>query len=113
VTNVSGRPAVAEIRVVVPREEGGRLPTCPTDRGPEPLTCGMPWPRGAVPADAHFELYDDHGQAVPLQSRVLDRWPDGSVRWVLFDWQADSPAYRVRVSSGVQPASPARAVRAR
>jgi hypothetical protein len=112
VTNVPNRAAATEIRVVVPREDGGRLETGPTDRGPEPLTCGMPWPRGAVSADAYFELYDDHGQAVPLQSRVLDCWPDGSVRWALLDWQADVPAYRVCVSSGVQPASPARAVRA-
>jgi hypothetical protein len=40
---------------------------------------------------------------LPLQTRVLDRWPDGSVRWVLLDWQADVNApttYQIRVGDG-------------
>jgi hypothetical protein len=33
-------------------------------------------------------MRDGRGQAPVLQRRVLDRWPDGSVRWLLLDWQA-------------------------
>jgi hypothetical protein len=33
-------------------------------------------------------MVDSLGQAAVLQTRVLDHWPDGSVRWLLLDWQA-------------------------
>jgi hypothetical protein len=32
-------------------------------------------------------MSDSRGQAAVLQTRVLDRWPDGSVRWLLLDWR--------------------------
>jgi hypothetical protein len=32
--------------------------------------------------------------AVPLQARVLDRWSDGSARWILCDFAASAPAGR-------------------
>jgi hypothetical protein len=87
----------------------------PAGRGPEPFTCGVPWPRGAAPAGASLELVDERGQGVPLQSRVLDRWPDGSVRWALLDWQADagaSGAFRVGVAAGPARSGPGPGVRA-
>jgi hypothetical protein len=54
----------------------------------EPVTCGVPWPRGALADASRLTLADGEGKPVPLQTRVLDRWPDGSVRWLLLDWQA-------------------------
>src|SRR5205823_2561646 len=47
-------------------------------------------------------------------TRTLDRWPDGSCRWVLLDWLSDvdgAARYRARVSprSREQPASQLRA----
>ena len=45
---------------------------------------------------------------MPLQSRVLDRWPDGSVRWILLDWQRDDSAsaqYHVRATASPETAS--------
>jgi hypothetical protein len=52
-------------------------------------------------------LLDGEGQPVPLQARALDRWPDGSVRWVLLDWQATVPA---KATYGLEiAASPRRA----
>jgi hypothetical protein len=89
--------------------------TAPPGRGREPITCGVPWPQGTLPAGAHVELSDGRGQSLPLQTRVLDRWPDGSVRWSLLDWQADvsnSAMYRVRVLSGPEPVLAAPTVRA-
>jgi hypothetical protein len=81
----------------------------------EPVACGIPWPRGAVPAGAHLELFNDQGQPVQLQTHVLDRWPDGSVRWALLDWTTGpgaSGAYLGRVVSGAEPASPHQGVQA-
>jgi hypothetical protein len=88
--------------------------TAPGGRGREPLTCGAPWPRGAVPEGARLRLQDDRGQPVSLQARVLDRWPDGSARWVLLDWQADlaaSTVYQARVALEAEAPAPGPAVR--
>jgi len=64
-------------------------PTGPSERRLEPVTCGIPWPRGILVDAGRLHLADARGQAVPLQVRVLDRWPDGSARWTLLDWQAN------------------------
>ncbi|MGB6848246.1 MAG: hypothetical protein WBG05_08595 [Thermoanaerobaculia bacterium] len=56
----------------------------------EPVACGVPWPRGTLPAGSGLALRDARGQRVPLQTRFLDYWPDGSVRWTLLDWLADA-----------------------
>ncbi len=45
-------------------------------------------PRGASHATGTWGLLSEGGIAVPLQTRVLDRWADGSIRWVLLDFQA-------------------------
>lgn len=70
------------------------------DRKDEPVTCGVPWPSGALGDAACLVMRDDRGRIVNLQARALDRWPDGSVRWALLDWLADSErevSYRVDV----------------
>jgi hypothetical protein len=54
----------------------------------EPVTSGIPWPRGALMDASHLVMRDEQGGPVPLQARCLDQWPDRSVRWVLLDWQA-------------------------
>ncbi len=61
--------------------------------GPRPVTGGVPLPAGAAPATAEFALSTASGQPLPLQSRVLARWQDGSARWVLLDFMADLPAF--------------------
>jgi hypothetical protein len=66
----------------------------------EPVTCGLPWPRGSLQDPGQLVMRDAAGTRVPLQARVLDRWPDGSVRWALLDWLADADgptAYHVEV----------------
>lgn len=56
----------------------------PRRRG-EPVTVGLPWPRGAIKDDRCFRLLNSES---PLQTKVLDRWGDGSIRWCLFDFFA-------------------------
>jgi PcRGLX-like N-terminal RIFT barrel domain/Beta-L-arabinofuranosidase, GH127 catalytic domain len=57
-----------------------------------PATTGVPLPRGAVRDAAGLGVSDAHGEAVASQTTVLERWPDGSVRWVLVDALADVAA---------------------
>ena len=76
-------------------------------RTAEPVTCGVPWPRGVVGPDARLALVDGAGRAQLVQSRVLDRWPDGSVRWALLDWQVsvdDGATCLAGVAAGADPA---------
>ncbi|MEO8605656.1 MAG: beta-L-arabinofuranosidase domain-containing protein [bacterium] len=54
-----------------------------------PLTVSVPLPRGAL-RDAHAaHVADDHGGALPTQTRELATWPDGSIRWLLVDTQVE------------------------
>ena len=57
-----------------------------------PLTRGVPLPQGTVTGVENLSLQDAQGQDVPVQLRVLGRWPDGSAKWVLVDFQADVEA---------------------
>lgn len=53
-----------------------------------PVTGGVPIARGLAPEGSVFFL-TAQGKRVPLQSMVLNRWQDGSARWVLLDFLAD------------------------
>jgi hypothetical protein len=73
----------------------------PKVRHREPVTCGVPWPRGMLRDPSYLVLRDDKGESVPLQTRIMDRWSDGSVRWLLLDWQATvrgNTTYRLQIS---------------
>jgi hypothetical protein len=75
-------------------------------RGREPFTCGVPWPKGAAPADAGFELLNAHGQPEAVQAHALNQWSDGSARWLLVDWQAEAgegTEFRLRLSQAEEP----------
>src|ERR1700722_9642419 len=80
----------------------------PDRREREPVTCGLPCPPQWLSDPSRLLLRDANGNPVPLQTRVLDRWPDGSVRWLLLDWQATvhrSAVYRLnRADKKVAPA---------
>jgi hypothetical protein len=61
-------------------------------RRPEPVTFGLPFPQGTLPTPDRLLLRGSDGKPLPLQTRLLDRWPDGSARWVLLDFDAaDDP----------------------
>jgi len=61
-----------------------------------PLTGGVPIAEGAAPQGTGFALRNHRGQLAPLQTSVLSRWPDGSARWVLLDFQA-APGSKVKL----------------
>jgi len=56
-----------------------------------PVTGGVPLAEGAAPEGVDFALHDENDNPVPLQTSVLARWKDRSVRWVLLDFQAEPP----------------------
>ncbi len=69
-----------------------------------PVTSGVPFPKGALGSHRHLRLLDPRGQEVPLQTETLANWPDGSVKWVLLDFQAQSSeagAYSLEYGSAV------------
>ncbi len=45
------------------------------------VSWGVPWPQGAVPREATFNLTDAAGKALPVQTWPLAYWPDGSLKW--------------------------------
>ena len=50
----------------------------------EPVTFGVPLPRGLV-TDSRWSLVANGGERSSVQARALQRWPDGSVKWLLVD----------------------------
>jgi hypothetical protein len=52
----------------------------------QPITVGMPWPRGVLTGGRSVFLIDPSGQRLPLQTTPLAHWPDGSVKWLLLDF---------------------------
>src|SRR5689334_837257 len=53
---------------------------------PQPVTIGIPFPRGALAADDSLLLTGPGGHALDVQTQPLARWPDGSVQWLLLDF---------------------------
>lgn len=52
----------------------------------QPVTVGVPFPRGLLGDLARLWLADGAGAPIPVQTEVLDRWGDGSAAWVLVDF---------------------------
>ncbi|GIW56451.1 MAG: hypothetical protein KatS3mg082_2855 [Nitrospiraceae bacterium] len=69
-------------------EVGNPLLGEPRWGGNYPVTSGVPFPKGVLASDAELRLLDSAGREVPLQTRTLARWSDGSVKWALLDFQA-------------------------
>ena len=55
-----------------------------------PLTVGVPFARGVLPADVPVSIHDASDEPRPVQARVMETHDDGSARWLLLDYQADS-----------------------
>ncbi|MBX3027731.1 glycoside hydrolase family 127 protein [bacterium] len=71
-----------------------------------PLTFSVPWPRGALQRSDAVAVHEEGGAALPVQTRVLASWPDGSTRWLLIDTQVDlrpRQERRLRVERGTPP----------
>lgn len=75
----------------------------------EPVTVGVPLPSGAVSHLSTLTLRKSDGTPLVSQTRELERWPDGTVRWMLLDYEAtcgadESPEYYLTADG--EPASP-------
>jgi hypothetical protein len=61
----------------------------------QPITVGLPFPRGSLHDPRCLRLSETAGSPVPLQTEPLAHWPDGSVKWLLLDFLLrDVPAGR-------------------
>jgi hypothetical protein len=56
----------------------------------EPVTIGVPLPMGSCGSAAEIGITNETGCVQPVQTQVLEQWPDGSPRWVLIDCQLSS-----------------------
>jgi hypothetical protein len=79
-TAARGQPEIH----LIPSDSGDGTP-----RRLEPFTVGVPFPRGMVRDPSQLVAVHSNASRLPLQAAVLDRWPDGSMRWALLDLQAD------------------------
>jgi hypothetical protein len=80
-------------------------------RTAEPVTTGVPFAQGVVPDVVPLPLRVlVDGVEIPAQFTRTARWPDGSVRWVLADFQVNLPASgsrQVVLRTGVPSRQPA------
>ena len=53
-----------------------------------PVSAGVPFQRGAVRDASSLALAGPDGKPAPLQAQTLSKWPDGSCRWALLDFEA-------------------------
>ena len=67
----------------------GDASSSPEPRQGEPLTFGVPLPRGLARDTDGWTFVSPGQPARPVQARATDRWADGSVRWALLDVRAD------------------------
>ena len=66
------------------------------DRQGWPVTSGIPVIQGSLTSLDQVALVTAAGQELPLQTEALAHWPDGSVRWLLLDFQTDLKANQRR-----------------
>src|SRR5436190_1411882 len=64
------------------------------DRRGEPVSIGVSLAQGRAFLAASWTLRDEDGLPHPVQTTPLDRWSDGSVRWLLVEFFAHASASR-------------------
>ena len=74
-------PPVGTVSLTLRDPSGAEVPAWP-------VRWGVPLPKGAISEATQVALRDAAGEAVPLQTRVLVRWPDDSIKWLLLDFLA-------------------------
>jgi hypothetical protein len=50
-----------------------------------PITCGIPMPPGVLKNEKSVKLYDNNGIEIPVQTKTIGLWQDGSIRWLLLN----------------------------
>jgi exo-rhamnogalacturonan lyase-like protein len=76
---------MTRIPVLAKADGSGRL----HPRRGVPVTFGVPVPKSSATESEGWTLVDSDNTRRAVQTRVLDRWADGSVRWLLVDAQID------------------------
>ena len=61
-----------------------------------PVTSGIPVAAGRLQQGDPMVLRTVEGVAVPLQTEALGFWPDGSIKWLLLDFQTDLRGGQIR-----------------
>jgi hypothetical protein len=61
-------------------------------RDREPVTYGVPFPKRLISESSGLQVMDDEGNSVPVAATPLARWRDGSIKWMLFDFQVSMSA---------------------
>jgi len=88
----------------------GRVPLQLGNPGGEPVerwpvTTGIPFSSGMLTSARNVRLLDGGRREIPLQVECTGRHQDGSVRWLLLDFQADVPAsgssYQLEFGDGI------------
>ena len=51
------------------------------------VTYGIPLPAGRLKADSRLAVALKDGKPRPVQTTVLERWADGSIKWLLLDFE--------------------------
>lgn len=69
------------------------------ERTDEPVTTGIPFPKGQVHDLSSLCLINEDGVPQRFQSSVLATWPDHSLKWVLFDFKANVAAHETLIMS--------------
>ncbi|MEP7304803.1 MAG: hypothetical protein ABJA98_04725 [Acidobacteriota bacterium] len=72
------------MRIDILAPAGGRFP-----RRNEPIRLGVPLGRGTLHDAGRLSLSGPGGRPRPVAGRALDRWSDGSIRWLLLDLHVD------------------------
>lgn len=71
-----------------------------------PVSVGVPFAKGALGRANQIRLLQSRTE-IPVQSRALTHWDDGSVKWALLDFQADGQSdYIAEYGRDVKPISP-------
>lgn len=100
-STAAGPPGRTTIRI----EEPAGL-----DRAGWPVGLGFPFAEGELRDLAALAVYSPRGDALPLQAKVLSRWPDGSIRWAHVLFPADLERQKIdfwRLEWGRSPSRPA------
>jgi hypothetical protein len=100
----AGTPARGPIRLRLETDPAAQLPATGY-----PVRTGVPFARGMLAAGGRVELCGPTGEPVPVQTSVLTKWKDGSVKWLLLDFIAYPDCARRRYSLVWQGAHPAAA----
>ncbi len=61
-------------------------------RAAQPVRLGIPFARGVLETPGAVGIVDASGHAVPSETAILARWPDGSARWALVEFLATAPS---------------------